>query len=83
MVAIVYVGNAVVDTTHTKNIIEKACRYTHVDKQKLAETLLSEMSDKVIDIAFECGFNNISYFNRTFKAEYGVSPSTYAALKKK
>lgn len=48
-----------------------------------AETLLSEMSDKVIDIAFECGFNNISYFNRTFKAEYGVSPSTYAALKKK
>ena len=48
-----------------------------------AETFLSETSDKVIDIAFECGFNNISYFNRTFKAEYGVSPSTYAALKKK
>ena len=39
MVAIVYVGNAVVDTTHTKNIIEKACRYTHVDKQKLYEQM--------------------------------------------
>lgn len=36
---IVYVGNAVVDTTHTKNIIEKACRYTHVDKQKLYEQM--------------------------------------------
>ena len=180
--AIVYVGNAVVDADKTKDRIEKVCRYTHVDKQKLyeqlkeceyvddaselmgiaeivcdyikmlyrsapkecsnhhwlvsalkqhadqmfcfnptlkelavfyhknekyigrlfkneigvpfhqyclmlrlqkAEALLLGTSDKVIDIALECGFNSISYFNRTFKSHYGMSPSEYVISKKK
>ncbi|MBO5481677.1 MAG: helix-turn-helix domain-containing protein [Clostridia bacterium] len=42
-----------------------------------AEKLLLQETDKVIDIAFECGFNNISYFNRTFREKYGVSPIEY------
>ena len=37
--AIVYVGNAIVDIDQTKNRIEKTCRYTHVDKQKLSEQI--------------------------------------------
>ena len=37
--AIVYVGNAIVDIDHTKKRIEKTCRYTHVDKQKLHEQI--------------------------------------------
>ena len=49
---------------------------------KKAETLLSNTSDKIIDIALECGFNNISYFNRAFKAQYGLSPSEYTIRKK-
>ena len=179
--AIVYVGNAIVDIDQTKNRIEKACRYTHVDKQKLheqikecehiehinelvgiseivcdyikklyqtepkessqlhwlvstlkqhadqtycfnptlkelsvlyhrnekyigrlfkkemgitfhqyclmlrlqkAEEFLLKTSDKVIDIALECGFNNISYFNRAFKTQYGLSPREYVITKK-
>ena len=32
---------------------------------------------KVIDIALECGFNNIAYFNRLFSKVYGTSPSEY------
>lgn len=179
--AIIYVGNAIVDIDQTQNRIEKICRYTNVDKQKLyeqidkcehidhtdelmriaeivcdymkmlyqaelkvpprlhwlvsalkqhadqtycfnptlkelsvlyhknekylgrlfkkemgmtfhqyclllrlqkAEALLLRTSDKVIDIALECGFNNISYFNRVFKANYGMSPSEYAISKR-
>lgn len=179
--AIVYVGNAIVDIDQTKNRIEKTCRYTHVDKQKLheqieeceyvdhinelvgiseivcdyikmlyqieskessqlhwlvsalkqhadqtycfnptlkelsviyhknekymgrlfkkemhvsfheyclllklqkAESMLLKTTDKIIDIALECGFDNISYFNRAFKKQYGMSPSEYIHSRK-
>jgi AraC family transcriptional regulator len=32
---------------------------------------------KVIDIAFESGFGDVSNFNRAFRTEFGVSPRTY------
>lgn len=32
---------------------------------------------KVVDIALESGFGDISNFNRTFRAEFGVSPRTW------
>lgn len=32
---------------------------------------------KVIDIALESGFRDLSNFNRTFRAEFGMSPRTY------
>lgn len=42
--------------------------------QKARELLLGQ-NDKIIDIALECGFNNISYFNRAFREQYAMSPS--------
>ncbi len=33
--------------------------------------------DKVIDIAFDCGFNDVSHFNRIFKRTIGCSPTDY------
>jgi AraC-like DNA-binding protein len=30
---------------------------------------------KVSDIAFACGFNDVSYFNRTFRRRFGATPS--------
>ena len=32
---------------------------------------------KVIDIALDCGFGDVSNFNRAFRAEFGVSPRVY------
>jgi AraC family transcriptional regulator len=33
----------------------------------------------VLDIAFDCGFGDLSNFNRAFRAEFGVSPRAYRA----
>lgn len=51
-------------------------------KLQKAEALLLKTTDKIIDIALECGFDNISYFNRTFKKQYGVSPMEYRVSKR-
>ena len=42
-----------------------------------AENLLINSDDKIINIAMDCGFNNISYFNRIFQKKHHVSPSKY------
>ena len=40
--------------------------------------LLKKSPDRKIEVvAKECGFNNISYFNRLFKKETGLSPGEY------
>jgi YesN/AraC family two-component response regulator len=38
---------------------------------------LAEQPMSVTEICFESGFNNFSYFNRTFKEYTGKSPSDY------
>jgi AraC-like DNA-binding protein len=32
---------------------------------------------KVLDIALDCGFGDVSNFNRAFRAEFGVSPRAW------
>jgi AraC family transcriptional regulator len=38
---------------------------------------LSQKATKIVDIALECGFGDISNFNRNFRAEFGMSPREY------
>ncbi len=38
-----------------------------------ANRLVGE-SDKVLDVAFDSGFGDVSNFNRAFRTEFGVSP---------
>lgn len=40
-----------------------------------AARLLEESDKKIVDVAYECGFRNLSNFNRLFKIHYGFSPS--------
>ncbi|HKE30348.1 MAG TPA: AraC family transcriptional regulator [Candidatus Angelobacter sp.] len=32
---------------------------------------------KILDVAFDCGFGDLSNFNRAFRAEFGLSPRAY------
>jgi transcriptional regulator GlxA family with amidase domain len=42
-----------------------------------AAVKLATESVKVIDVALDSGFGDLSNFNRTFHAEFGVSPRDY------
>ena len=45
-----------------------------------ARAMLSDVrydDTKVSDIAFACGFNEVTYFNRRFRAQFGCSPTQY------
>lgn len=42
-----------------------------------AARLLSETSQKISDIAASCGFQDMSYFTRTFREQMGCTPSQY------
>jgi len=37
----------------------------------------TEPRSRVLDIALDCGFGDVSNFNRAFRAEFGVSPRVY------
>jgi AraC family transcriptional regulator len=38
---------------------------------------LAAGADRVTDVAFDCGFGDISNFNRAFRGEFGVSPRVF------
>lgn len=47
-----------------------------------ARSMLSDVRNgrlKVSDIALACGFNDVSHFNRRFRARFGCSPTQYRA----
>ncbi|OEF04306.1 helix-turn-helix domain-containing protein [Vibrio genomosp. F10] len=43
--------------------------------EKAAKRLLA--GDKVSDVAFDCGYNDASYFSQRFKHHFGVSPTQF------
>jgi AraC-like DNA-binding protein len=56
---------------------------TYLNKLRLTEAarLLSENADvNVSEIAYSVGYNNVSYFNKLFKQEYGCAPKTFKTL---
>ena len=44
---------------------------------ELAAKQLLETDRKIIEIATNCGFNNHSYFTRSFNKKYGMTPAQY------
>ncbi|HBO73677.1 MAG TPA: AraC family transcriptional regulator [Marinilabiliales bacterium] len=42
-----------------------------------AAELLVVSSERITDIAYNCGFNNLAHFSKCFQEKFGSSPSTY------
>ena len=45
--------------------------------EQIQEELLLSPDSSISEIAFSCGFNDISYFNRCFLKKYGYTPSQF------
>ena len=43
--------------------------------RKAAELLALPSERRISEIAFACGFNDLSYFNRCFRRRFGLTPS--------
>jgi len=44
---------------------------------RAAAQRLADAQDKIVDVALDCGFTDLSNFNRAFRAEFGVTPRAY------
>jgi len=50
-------------------------RLNELRLRKAAELLAQRGERRISDVAFECGFNDLSYFNRCFRRRFGLTPS--------
>jgi len=52
-------------------------QYMRRMKLRAAAVRLSSSETRIVDVALESGFGDVSNFNRAFRAEFGVTPTTY------
>ena len=57
-------------------------QYIIAYRLKLAKRLLDESAKSINEIAEECGFNDPSYFTKTFRNIFGMTPKEYRNLTK-
>ena len=57
-------------------------QYIIAYRLKLAKKLLTESAKSVNEVSEECGFNDPSYFTKTFKSAFGMTPKEYRNLTK-
>lgn len=61
-----------------KNTGMTIVEYINYHRIQLAKQQLDESpADKIIDVAYQCGFQSLSQFNRTFQKFVGKSPTGY------
>jgi len=51
--------------------------YVRRARLREAASRLAAEREKVLDIAYDCGFGDVSNFNRSFRGEFGVNPLTW------
>lgn len=52
-------------------------RYIKTKKLEKSAELLELSSQRISDIAFDCGFNDVAHFSKSFHIHFGVSPTDY------
>jgi AraC-like DNA-binding protein len=57
--------------------------YLNMIRIEHATSQIKDSGDRLTDIAFRCGFNNIRTFNRVFKEMTGVTPTEFSNLSDK
>jgi len=45
-----------------------------------AKKLLMKLQKPIGEIAMDCGFNDFAYFSRSFKKEFGMTPTSFQRL---
>lgn len=56
---------------------DSPAKYILTKKLERSSQLLKIKSKPIADIAFECGFENVSNFNKVFKKHFGQTPTEY------
>ena len=56
-------------------------KWLKAKRMALAMTIINTKNISVTDLAYEVGYENISYFIKEFKLEYGLSPKQYIITK--
>ena len=56
---------------------ESPKKYFAKHRLKKASELLRLKEERISEIAYDCGYESISTFNRAFKTHFGISPSQY------
>jgi len=57
---------------------QSATEFIRTIRLKKAAELLTQKSGTVSEIAYDVGFNTLSYFTKSFQQHFGVTPSEYA-----
>jgi AraC-like DNA-binding protein len=50
-------------------------RLNELRLRQAAELLAHSGERRISQIAFDCGFNDLSYFNRSFRRRFGLTPT--------
>ncbi len=56
---------------------DSPAKYLKKKKLEKAADMLRLSNNRISDIAYDCGFNDLAHFSNSFLAEYGSSPSDY------
>lgn len=65
-----------------KNYNDTPANYIKNKRVQKAAELLIVSSQRIKEIAFQCGFNDVANFNKSFKEKYNISPSVYRQSQK-